>query len=181
MKRRVVITGMGAITPLGHNVEDLFQSQVEGKSGVGLVGSFNASRFPTRFASQVKNFELSKFVKGAERWKASGVNSQFAVAAAQQALADANLLENSQVDRSRAGVYMGSGEGVQDFHNLVWLVAQHYDAHTRRVNTVDFMMGARKLFHREQELEQEPHTTTAHLADHFGFEGPNFNCLTACA
>src|SRR5262249_24560725 len=122
MRRRVVITGMGAITPLGHNVEELIRSQLEGRSGVGLVVSFNASRFPTKFASQVKKFQLEKFVKGAERWRASGVNSQFAAAAAQEALADADLLTNSHFARDRAGIYMGSGEGIQDFHNLVWLV-----------------------------------------------------------
>ena len=54
MRRRVVITGMGAVTPLGHSVGELFQSQVEGRSGVGPITLFNASRFPTTFAAQAR-------------------------------------------------------------------------------------------------------------------------------
>src|SRR6516225_9194789 len=112
MRRRVVITGMGVITPLGHSVDQLYQSQLEGKSGVDTVKVFNARRFPTQFASQVKNFDLGKHVKDPERWRNSGANSQFAAAAAQQALADADLIDNSKVDRTRIGVYLGSGEGI---------------------------------------------------------------------
>ena len=126
MRRRVVITGMGLISPLGHSVDDLFRSQIEGRSGVGPITLFNAGRFPTRFAAQVKNFDLGKYVTEPQRWADSGANSRFAAGAAQQALADAELLDNSSVDRTRIGVYLGSGEGIQDFHNLVSLVAQTY-------------------------------------------------------
>src|SRR5262249_31967378 len=180
-RKRVVITGMGAITPLGQSVEELFGSQLEGRSGVGPVTSFNASRFPTQFASQVKGFELSRHVSDARRWKNSGVNSQFAAAAAQQALADADLLENSRIDRARAGVYLGSGEGIQDFHNLVWLIAKTYNDDSRSVDASGFVMGGLSAFNPATEHEQEPHTTPAHLAQHFALEGPNYNCLTACA
>src|SRR6059058_3860421 len=123
-RRRVVITGMGAVTPLGHSVTELYQNQLEGKSGVAPITLFDASKFPTKFASEVKNFHLDRWIKNCERWTDSGANSRFAAAAAQQALADANLLENSKVDRTRCGVYLGSGEGIQDFHNLVSLVAR---------------------------------------------------------
>jgi 3-oxoacyl-[acyl-carrier-protein] synthase II len=181
MRKRVVITGMGAITPLGQSVTELFRSQLEGQSGVGPVTAFNANRFPTKFASQVKDFDLRKHIRNPERWKNSGVNSQFAAAAARQALADADLLENSRVDRTRCGVYLGSGEGIQDFHNLVWLIAKSYDADSRTVRAAEFAMGGRKAFHPGRELEQEAHTTPAHLAAHFDLEGPNYNCLTACA
>src|SRR5437588_10750829 len=110
MRRRVVITGMGAITPLGNSVAELFQAQVEGRSGVGPITLFNARRFPTQFAAEVKDFELSQYVREPERWENSGANSRFAAAAAQQALADAELVENANVDRTRFGVYLGSGE-----------------------------------------------------------------------
>ena len=68
MRRRVVITGMGAITPLGHNVGDLFRSQVEGKSGVASITHFDARRFPTTFAAQVTGFDLAKHFPDPERW-----------------------------------------------------------------------------------------------------------------
>src|SRR5947208_2264432 len=60
MRRRVVITGMGAITPLGNCVEALYRNQLEGKSGVGPITLFNASRFPTKIAGQVKDFNLDR-------------------------------------------------------------------------------------------------------------------------
>jgi 3-oxoacyl-[acyl-carrier-protein] synthase II len=180
-RRRVVITGMGAITPLGHSVGEMFDAQLAGHSGVGPIGSFNASRFPTQFAAQVKDFNLADYVQDPSRWKHSGVNSQFAAAAAQQALADAGLLNDHKVDRTRFGVYLGSGEGIQDFHNLLSLIAQAYNAEKRTVDTSIFNRGGIQAFHAGPEAEQELHTTPAHLAAYFALEGPNYNCLTACA
>ncbi|GIW79692.1 MAG: 3-oxoacyl-[acyl-carrier-protein] synthase 2 [Gemmatales bacterium] len=181
MRRRVVITGMGAITPLGHSVEELYAAQIEGRSGIGRISLFNAQRFPTQIAAEVKNFDLSRFVKEPQRWVDSGVNSQFAAAAAKQALEDADLLDNTKVDRTRIGVYLGCGEGIQDFHNLVSLIAFNYDADSRLVDTAGFTSGALRYFHPGREAEQELHTSAAHLAAYFDLEGPNFNCLTACA
>jgi 3-oxoacyl-[acyl-carrier-protein] synthase II len=181
MRRRVVITGMGVITPLGHSVEELFRAQLEGRSGVGPITLFNASRFPTRFAAQVKDFDLGRYVSEPQRWADSGANSRFAAAAAHQALSDAGLLENDRVDRTRFGVYLGSGEGIQDFHHLVALIAQTYHADRREVDTATFLAGGLRDFHPGRELEQELHTTPAHLASYFYLEGPNYNCLTACA
>src|SRR5271163_4387608 len=111
MRRRVVITGLGAITPLGHTVDELYRSQIEGRSGVGPIAHFNARRFPTQFAAQVKDFELSQFLGADSRnWANSGLNTKFAMAAAQQALADSDLLGSTKGDRTRLGIYLGSGE-----------------------------------------------------------------------
>jgi 3-oxoacyl-[acyl-carrier-protein] synthase II len=181
MRRRVVITGMGAITPLGHSVEELYRSQLEGRSGVGPIRWFDARRFPTQFAAQVKDFDLGRFVREPERWVDAGANSQFVAAAAKQALEDAELLGNAKVDRSRIGVYLGAGEGTQDFDNLIWHIAQNYDPQSGKVNSVGFDQGALRDFHARREAEQELHTPTAHLADYFDLQGPNYNCLTACA
>jgi 3-oxoacyl-[acyl-carrier-protein] synthase II len=181
MRRRVVITGMGAITPLGHNVAELYQAQLEGRSGVGPIHWFDARGFPTKFAAQVKNFDLGRFVKDPSRWANSGPNSQFAAAAAQQALTDAELIDNSHVDRTRVGVYLGAGEGIQDFDNMIYQIARNYRPEARAVDSVGFARGALASFHRGRESEQELHTPPAHLADYFDLEGPNFNCLTACA
>jgi 3-oxoacyl-[acyl-carrier-protein] synthase II len=172
---------MGAITPLGHNVKETYQAQLEGKSGMGPIHSFDASRFPTKFAAEVKDFELGRFVQDPSRWQNSGVNSQFAAAAAQQALTDAGLLADGRVDRKRFGVYLGSGEGIQDFHNLIYLVAQSYRPEKRTVDTAAFAAGGMQSFHPDKEAEQELHTTAGHLASYFNLEGPNYNCLTACA
>ena len=82
MRRRVVITGMGAITPLGLSVEALYRNQLEGKSGMGPISHFDASKFPTTFAAEVKGFDLGQFVREPERWQYSGLNSKFAMGAA---------------------------------------------------------------------------------------------------
>src|SRR6516164_2763507 len=164
MKRRVVITGMGVVTPLGHSVDELFQSQIEGRSGVAPIKGFNARRFPTTFAAEVKNFDLKRFVPDCKRWESSGVNSRFSAAASQMALADADLLGLGGVDPTRFGVYLGCGEGIQDFVGLVSLVAQNYPAGQRKVDDKGFTAGALKQLHGASEAEQEMHTTTGHLA-----------------
>jgi 3-oxoacyl-[acyl-carrier-protein] synthase II len=172
---------MGAITPLGDTVDALYQAQLAGKSGVGPIVHFNASTFPTKFAAQVKNFDLSRYVRGAERWKAAGANSRFAAAAAHQSLADAGLLDDTRVDRNRFGVYIGAGEGIHDFHHFFSFIARTYEPQQRRVNTAGFTSLGLREFQPDNEAEQELHTTTGHLAAHFDLRGPNFTCLTACA
>jgi 3-oxoacyl-[acyl-carrier-protein] synthase II len=181
MRRRVVITGMGAVTPLGHDVRSTMEAQLQGRSGVGAIRTFDAGHFPTRFAAEVRDFELERFIPNCGRWKDSGVNSRFAAAAAQEALRDAGLLDDEPTDRTRFGVYLGSGEGIQDFHNLISLVAQSYRPEARAVDMAAFSRSALAAFHAGREAEQELHTTAAHLACHFDLEGPNFSCLTACA
>ncbi len=181
MRKRVVVTGMGVVTPLGNDVETLFAANVEGRSGVAPITIFNASRFPTQFAAQVRNFDIGGYVGEGERWANCGANTRFAAAAAQQALADAGLIDNNKIDRTRIGIYLGSGEGIQDFHHLISLVAKSYLPEQGSVDGAVFAKGGLEQFHPAREYEQEPHTTTAHLAAHFDLEGPNYNCLTACA
>ncbi len=174
---------MGAITPLGHSVDAMFNAQLEGRSGVGPIDRFDAQRFPTHFAAEVKDFDLARFVSDPDRWQHSGVNSRFAAAAARQALEHAGLLDpdHSPVDRNRFGVYLGSGEGVQDFHTLLSLIARSYVVEERKIDAAAFARGGLHEFHAQREAEQELHTTPGHLAAHFRLLGPNYNCLTACA
>jgi 3-oxoacyl-[acyl-carrier-protein] synthase II len=181
MRRRVVITGMGAITPLGNSVKELYENQLRGKSGVGPIRLFDASTFPTTFAAQVKDFDLGRYVRDPRRWADSGSNSRLAAAAAQQALEDAGVIEDGKIDRTRFGVYLGSGEGIQDFHNFVALIGENCVPGSGMVDAAGFAKGGLTRFHRGPEYEQELHTTPGHLADYFGLEGPNYNCLTACA
>jgi 3-oxoacyl-[acyl-carrier-protein] synthase II len=183
MRRRVVITGLGAISPLGHSVEEMFRAVCEGQSGVGPIQRFNARRFPTTFAAEVKDFDLGRWIKDPGRFDDTGVNTQFALAASRQALEDAGLLEEQHphVDRTRFGTYFGSGEGIQDFHNLVSLIGENYERESRNVDKRSFVRGGMSRFHPGRESEQELHTTSAHVAGEFALEGPNYNCLTACA
>lgn len=108
-KRRVVITGMGAITPLGNSVDETWNAAKQGKSGVGLITHFDASTFKARYAGEVKNFEPSQYMDAASARKMARF-SQYAVAASKMALVDANLLDNKEV-LSNAGIFMGVGIG----------------------------------------------------------------------
>src|SRR5215213_4715998 len=103
MRRRVVITGMGVITPLGHTVADLYANQLEGRTAVGPLTRFDARTMPTTFASEVKGFELDRYLKDPRRYAHCGVNTQFAIAATKEALADAGLLDPETGDRGRMG------------------------------------------------------------------------------
>jgi 3-oxoacyl-[acyl-carrier-protein] synthase II len=182
VRRRVVITGMGVITPLGDSAEELFRSQVQGRSGVGAITRFDASTFPTRFAAEVRGFDLARYVRAPQRWADAGAASQFAAAAARLALEDSGLLDESAgADRTRFGVYLGIGEGTQEFQEMLGAVSAAYRPEQRCLDTVVLAQTALRTFHAGREYEQELHTPPAHLADHFGLEGPNYGCLTACA
>ena len=181
MRRRVVITGMGVVTPLGHSVAELFASQVEGRTAVGPITRFDARTLPTTFASEVKDFELTRYLKDTSRYASCGVNTQFALAAGKQALEDAGLLDAGKGDRSRFGVYLGSGEGAEDFPALVNSIALATDPGGHTADPGRFIRAIAPALHREREGEMEMHTTIGHLAHEFALDGPNVACQTACA
>ncbi len=178
MKRRVVVTGIGCITPLGNNASDMWQALQEGKSGVGPITHFDASNYPTRFASEVKDFDFNSYVKDASRFADAGRNIRFAIGAASQAVTDSGI-HDKEINPARFGVYLGAGEGQQDFLQFMSLVADsHKDGQADLERfTNDFLREMNPQF----ELELEPNMPAAHLASLFNAQGPNLNCLTACA
>lgn len=104
MRRRVVVTGIGAITPIGNTVEDMWKSLQEAKSGIGPITHFDASHFPTTFAAEVKNFDLKNYVDDPRRFQHCGLNIRFAIGAARQAVDDSGVMDT--VDPSRFGIYL---------------------------------------------------------------------------
>jgi len=179
MKRRVVITGIGSVTPLGLTLEETWQGLLAGKSGIGPIRLFDASTFPTTFAAQVPDFDLAPYVKDPAPYAKAGRNVRFAMAAARMAFDDAGLAP-SDVDRSRFGIYMGSGEGILDFDNLVASIARGTQE-DGRVNIVPFAEFGLRVYDGLRELEQEPNMPANHLAAEYGLAGPTYSCLTACA
>lgn len=178
MRRRVVVTGMGCITPVGHTTDEIWESMMASRSGIGTIKSFDASNFPTKFASEVKNFDLAKYVDDPERFEYCGRNIRFAIGAAHQAVNDSGILD-SGLTPEQLGVYLGAGEGTQDFNMFMGMIAQ-----SRKDNGVDLESFARLGMERmnaDIEREQEPNMTAGHLASLFNAQGPNMNCLTACA
>jgi 3-oxoacyl-[acyl-carrier-protein] synthase II len=178
--RRVVVTGMGMVTPVGSDLETTWAALLEGKTGVGPISLFDARTFPTRIAAEVKDFRLEQYRPDASRWVDHSRNTKFALAAAQMAMDDSQLLQSKPgLDRSRFGVYLGAGEGQQDFPRFVKLVYQ--TTHVGKVSTAEFTRLGLHQLHPICEAEQEPGTPAAHLANLFGAKGFNSNCLTACA
>ncbi|MFA4993289.1 MAG: beta-ketoacyl-ACP synthase II [Candidatus Omnitrophota bacterium] len=110
MKKRVVITGLGAITPVGNDVETFWQSLKEGKSGVGPTTSFDASAFDSRISAEVKDFEPTRYGISLKDIKRTAKFVQFAIAAAKQAM-ESSGLDSKKEDATRMGVVIGSGIG----------------------------------------------------------------------
>lgn len=108
--RRVVVTGLGALTPLGNTLEAYWKGLVDGISGAAPITNFDASKFKTQFACEVKGFDPTQYMDRKEARKMDPV-SQFAVAASDEAIRDAGLEKGSDTDQERRGVILGSGIG----------------------------------------------------------------------
>lgn len=178
MRRRVVVTGMGMVTPLGADLETIWRRLLDGESGIDYITLFDASQFPTKIAAEVKNWDLTDVGEDPEDWKFQGRHTHFAIGAAKKAWLDSGL-DESQIDPTRFGVYTGSGEGQQDFDRFTqMMVAALSDG---ELDVVKFTRKGLEILHPIVELEQEPNMPAAHLAAIFNAQGPNINCLTACA
>jgi len=183
---RVVITGVGVVCPLAHDVESFWQGLMTGKSGVAKTTIFDASTFPTTFSAEVKDYDLSRFVSRPELHKNANRGSAFVLGAAVQACKQAVIdIETEQpsdgIDRTRMGIYLGAGEGSVDNDVFFDSLAQSWDDGARQM---DWTKWAEIMFGRMRpmfELEQEPNMPVAHLAMLTGARGPVRSCLTACA
>nr|HAT8713986.1 beta-ketoacyl-ACP synthase II [Legionella jordanis] len=108
-KRRVVVTGMGMVTPVGLNVEQTWQNILAGKSGVGMVEGFDTTEYPTKIWAKVKNFNIENYLPLKDARKMD-VFTQYGVAAADEALADSGLVINDELSL-RTGIAVGAGIG----------------------------------------------------------------------
>jgi len=180
MRRRVVVTGMGCVTPLGAGVESTWKQLLEGASGVGPISLFDASNFPTKIAAEVRDWDVSEVGENPDDWKYQGRHTHFAIGAAKKAMADSGL-DLDRIDPTRFGVYTGSGEGQQDFHRFTEMMIAGLDGGAAELNLAKFTQKGLETLHPIAELEQEPNMPAGHLAGLFNAQGPNLNCLTACA
>jgi 3-oxoacyl-[acyl-carrier-protein] synthase II len=178
MRRRVVITGIGCVTPLGHSPQQLWENMLAAKSGVAKTTLFDASNFPTKISAEVKDWSIASEGEDPAVWATRSRHTQFAAGAAIQAMRDSGVLDSVE-DPTRLGVYLGAGEGQQDFYRFARMMT---------AATVDGEFSLRKFVESAQqeldpvaELEQEPNMPAGYLAGLFNAQGPNANCLTACA
>ena len=164
-KRRVVVTGFGAITPVGNDVATTWRSLLEGKSGAGPITKFDASNFPVRFAAELKNFDPLQFMDRKEA-KRADLYTQYGVAAAVMAMNDAGLGEGTGYDPDQTGVIFGSGiGGLKSFE-------EQHDVYRER--------GPSKI---------SPFFIPMFIADiaagivsmRFNAKGPNYATVSACA
>ncbi len=164
MKRRVVVTGMGVLSPLGHTTGETWNALVEGQSGIGPITHFDPQAFPTRIAGEVKDFDVSQFLDKKAARKMDRF-SHFAIAATKEALNDASLtIDESNAER--IGVYLGSGIG-----GLPLLEEQHkvlMDRGPRRMSPF-FIPG------------MIVNLAAGQVSIYFGAKGPNLAVATACA
>lgn len=181
MTRRVVITGMGWVTPLGHDLSTVWKKLAAGESGVSRIDRFDARTFPTTFAAQIRNFDFTRLVDDASVHEHAGLNTQYALGAARQAWQQARLSTSNGINKRRIGIYLGAGEGVLDFNNYVRTNITAWDESANRVDARKWAESAFECMSPWLEVEQEANMPVSHIAREFGVRGPAYNCLTACA
>lgn len=163
MKRRVVVTGLGMVTPLGLTVHDTWQALIAGKSGVGPITQFDVSQYTTRFAASVKNFDATQYLNPKEARKFD-IFVQYAVAATKQAMDDSGL-QIIDSNASRVGVAVGSGIGglpsIEKTHQIV------LESGPRRISPF-FIPGT--IINMAAGL----------VSMQFNAKGPNISIVTAC-
>jgi 3-oxoacyl-[acyl-carrier-protein] synthase II len=163
--KRVVVTGLGALTPIGNNVDEYWNSLVKGKSGAGPITNFDASKFNTKFACELKDFDSKDFFDRKELRKYDPY-AQYGMIAAEQCLKDSGI-DTEEIDLDRAGVIWASGiGGLATF--------------TKEVG--DFVRGnGTPHFNPFFIPKMIADIASGNISIKFGFRGPNFATVSACA
>ncbi len=178
---RVVITGMGWVTPLGHDIDTAWDKLLNAQSAIGPVTRFDASTCSTNFAAEVTDFSLHEHLGDrANAHDHAGVGTQFALAATNQAWKMAKL-DTAPPNLKRTGIYLGAGEGVLDYPPYMAANIAGWDSESRKLNTIDWVTKAYEGMAPMAEIEQEPQLASTHIAAELGTMGPTLNCMTACA
>lgn len=163
--KRVVVTGLGAITPLGNTVSEYWNNLINGVSGAGPITKFDASKFKTRFACEVKGFNAEDFIERKEARKLD-LFAQYALVSADQAFKDAGL-DTATIDVDRAGVIWGSGiGGLETFQKECFEFAKGDG--TPRFNPFFIPKMIADI-------------ASGHISIKYGWRGPNFTTVSACA
>ena len=165
MSRRVVVTGLGALTPVGNNISDFWINLLDGVSGAGPITRFDSTQFKTQFACEVKDFVPTDFLDRKEARKLD-MYAIYAMVAVSEAMADSKL-DLEQIDLDRAGVIWGSGIGGLD---------------TFLQECGDFATGSGvPRFNPFFIPKMIADIAAGHISIKYGFRGPNFATVSACA
>ena len=163
--KRVVVTGLGALTPIGNNVQDYWNGLINGVSGAATITHFDASKHKTQFACEVKNFNIENFIDRKEARKMDRY-AQYAIVTAEEAVQDAGF-NLEKLDKDRVGVIWGSGiGGLETFQNEV----------------LNFSAGdGTPKFNPFFIPKMIADIAGGHISIKYGFRGPNFTTVSACA
>ncbi|MBN8736733.1 MAG: beta-ketoacyl-ACP synthase II [Xanthomonadales bacterium] len=162
-KRRVVVTGLGIVSPVGNDVATAWRNVVDGNSGIGPISHFDASAFPTRIAGEVKNFDPAQYIP-AKDIKKMDVFIHYGVAAGTDALKDSGL-EITEANAPRIGVAVGAGIG--GIASIERTTQAYYEGGPRKISPF-FVPGC------------IINMASGNLAIIHGLKGPNIACVTAC-
>jgi len=166
-RRRVVVTGLGCVSPVGNTVADAWSNLLAGRSGIGLITKFDASALACKIAGEVKNFDLESYISAKEA-RTMDTFIHYGIAAAAQAVQDAGLATGEALgeeEATRIGVVIGSGIGglpmIEDTHT------EYTNRGPRRISP--FFVPASII-----------NMISGHVSMRFGFKGPNLAVVTAC-
>ena len=164
--KRVVVTGIGALTPIGNNLQDYWKNLVMGVSGAAPITHFDTSEFKTKFACELKNFDAAEYLDRRELRRLDEF-SQYAIIAADEAIKDAGLFENESINKDRFGVIWSSGiGGINVFQQEI---GGFFTGNgTPRFNP---------FFIPKMIIDIAP----GHISMRHGLRGPNFSVVSACA
>ena len=163
--KRVVVTGLGALTPIGNTVQEFWNGLVNGVSGAAPITYFDASKFKTQFACELKNFNVEDFIDRKDARKMDRY-AQYAMVSSEEAMNDANF-DLDKIDKDRAGVIWGSGIGGLE---------------TFQIEVLNFAAGdGTPKFNPFFIPKMIGDIACGHISIKYGFRGPNFGTVSACA
>ena len=166
--KRVVVTGLGAITPLGNDVDTTWTNALAGKSGAAPITHFNASQFKTRFACEVKGFDPNEHFDR-KKLRQLDLYAQYALVAARQAVADSAILDAPNLDKNRTGVIVAAGIG--GLHTF------EEEAGNYAVNGAERGPKYNPFFIPKMIAD----IASGHISMEYEFHGPNYGVVSACA
>lgn len=177
MKKRVVITGMGIITPVGIGIEKNWKALIEGESGISLITSFNASAFPTQIAAEIKDFKPEEYIKDRKILRMLLKGDDYGLAAAKMAMDDADF-ERKDIKITKGGIYLGSGKEFSSFDPF-FEVVQASMSNEGYVDRRKFGVEAMKKINPLLFLEGLPNACVYYISKMYKLQGVNSNIVTS--